>query len=107
MSIGSRLKEARISAGLTQPELADKVGVTKGAVGNYETDLSSPKEPILIRLMEVLKIDANYLYQDYIQIQTSVTSDELRFINLYRGANAQAKADAVDLLEKHQGQDSK
>lgn len=67
MSIGKRLKEARIMRKLTQEDLAKAVGVTKGAIGNYETEVSSPKEQILIRLMEVLQIDANYLYQDYIR----------------------------------------
>ena len=66
MSIGQRLKEARIACHMTQEDLAKKVGVTKGAIGNYETEVSSPKEQILIRLMEVLNIDANYLYQDFI-----------------------------------------
>ena len=65
MSIGSRLKEARISKKITQTDLASAIGVTKGAIGNYETDVSSPKEDILIRLMKYLDIDANYLYQDY------------------------------------------
>ena len=67
MSIGKRLKEARIRRKMTQEDLAAAVGVTKGAIGNYETEVSSPKEAILIKLMEILQIDANYLYQDYIQ----------------------------------------
>ena len=67
MSIGKRLKEARLRRKMTQEDLAAAVGVTKGAIGNYETEVSSPKEAILIKLMEVLQIDANYLYQDFIQ----------------------------------------
>jgi len=63
VTIGQRLKEARLMRKMTQPELAVAVGVTKGAIGNYETDISSPNEPILIKLMDVLQIDANYLYQ--------------------------------------------
>lgn len=66
MSIGKRLKEARILRKMTQEDLAQAVGCTKGAIGNYETEVSSPKEAILIKLMEVLQIDANFLYQDYI-----------------------------------------
>lgn len=66
MSIGSRLKEARLRRGLTQEDLARAIGVTKGAIGNYETGVSSPKESVLIKLMSALGIDANYLYQDYV-----------------------------------------
>ena len=65
MSIGQRLKQARISQNMTQEDLAYAVGITKGAIGNYETEVSSPKESILIKLMEALHVDANFLYQDY------------------------------------------
>lgn len=102
MTIGQRLKEARLQRGMTQPELAEAVGVTKGAIGNYETDLSSPKEPILIKLMEVLRIDANYLYQDYITSASPLSPDEEHLLSLWRGANDQARSDVIDLLEKHQ-----
>lgn len=67
MSIGSRLKEARIRANLTREELAELVGVTKSAIGNYETEVSSPKEPVLIKLLDVLHIDANYVFQDMVE----------------------------------------
>lgn len=66
MSIGSRIKQRREELGITQPVLAKLVGVSKGSIGNYESGISNPNEPILIKLFEVLECDANYLYQDYI-----------------------------------------
>ena len=81
MSIGKRLKEARIMRKMTQEDLATAAGVTKGAIGNYETEVSSPKETILIKLMEVLQIDANYLYQDYI---TQENDDQARLEALHQ-----------------------
>ena len=48
MSFSMRLKQARESAGLTQLELAKKLGVTKSAIGNYENGVSSPKEAVLL-----------------------------------------------------------
>lgn len=101
MSIGKRLKDARISRDITQEELAKSVGVTKGAIGNYETDVSSPKETILIKLMDVLGIDANYLYQDYIETGDKLSSDELRLISAYRSADSRARVDALNLLLDH------
>lgn len=77
MSIGQRLKEARLSRHMTQEDLARAVGVTKGAIGNYETEVSSPKESILIKLMEVLHIDANFLYQDFIRRDSCDRSEDL------------------------------
>ena len=64
MSIGSRIKEARKKRKLTQEELAALIGVTKGAVANYENEVSIPKIEILYKLFDALKCDANYLYQD-------------------------------------------
>ena len=106
MSIGQRLKEARIARHMKQEELAAAVGVTKGAIGNYETEVSSPKDSILIKLMDVLQVDANYIYQDYMQSQPVLREDELVLLTYYRGANDQAKEDAIDLLMKHQKKDT-
>lgn len=107
MSIGSRLKEARISKKITQTDLASAIGVTKGAIGNYETDVSSPKEDILIRLMKYLDIDANYLYQDYMStadgaLTFQFSDDEYRLVDLYRGADDRAKRDAIRILKANQ-----
>ena len=71
MSIGTRIKEKRIAMGMTQKQLADKLGVKNTAIANYETGVSSPKESILFKLFEVLQCDANYLFQDDIKIDES------------------------------------
>lgn len=71
MSVGSRIKELRESKGISRSELADKIGVTIGAISNYENEVSSPKEPILFKLMEILGCDANYLFQDSINIPST------------------------------------
>lgn len=101
MSIGQRLKEARIIRQMTQEDLAKAVGVTKGAIGNYETEVSSPKESILIKLMEVLQIDANYLYQDFIR-PSMLSDEEKHLVYLYRGAEAAARQIAIETLVNHQ-----
>ena len=55
MSFGSRLKARREQLGITQIQLAQKLGITKGAVGNYEAEISSPKADILYRVFDVLQ----------------------------------------------------
>ncbi len=66
MSIGDRIKQRRKELKLTQPRLAEIVGVSKGTIGNYESNLCSPNEKILFRLFSALECDANFLYQDNI-----------------------------------------
>lgn len=64
MSFGTRMRERRESLGLKQSELGELLGITGSAIGNYETGISSPKADILYRVFDVLKCDANYLFQD-------------------------------------------
>lgn len=58
--LGDRIRSARERAGLTQAELAAKVGVARETVGNWETGVSSPRNK-LAKLHEVLgeRLDGN------------------------------------------------
>lgn len=62
MKISDRLKEARLRVGMTQEELAKIIGVTKGAIANYENGVSVPKVEFLYPLMAALGVDANFVY---------------------------------------------
>ena len=64
MSFGTRLKEKREALGITQPQLAEMLNVSKGAIGNWETDVNSPRVTLLYDLFDILHCDANYLFQD-------------------------------------------
>lgn len=64
MGLANRLKERREQLGLTQSEVASILGITPGAVGNYENGVSTPKADILFKVFDALKCDANYLFQD-------------------------------------------
>lgn len=64
MSFGTRLKAKREALGITQPELAKMLNVSKGAIGNWETDVNSPRATLLYDLFDILHCDANYLFQD-------------------------------------------
>ena len=87
MSVGSRIKELRENKGLSRNVLANLLGVTVGAISNYENEVSSPKEPILFKIMDVLNCDANYLFQDAFDMPTmknSVSVDEYEIVKKYR-----------------------
>lgn len=91
MGIGKRIKEARENNGLTQNELAELIGVTGSAITNYEKETSHPKEPIMYKLIEALKVDANYLFQDVVKLQetqNNITPREYEHIKKYRSLDA-------------------
>ncbi len=78
MGIGKRIKQAREELKLTQSDLANIVGVTKAAIGNYESEYSHPKENILYELMKALGVDANFLFQDEMEETPKDEMMELR-----------------------------
>jgi repressor LexA len=93
MSFGTRLKARREQLGITQPQLAEMLGVSKGAIGNYETDANSPKATILFKVFDVLKCDANYLFQDEMgnNYPMKVSYDEYESIKKYRNLDDHGK----------------
>lgn len=101
MSIGSRIKERREELGITQTQLAEMIGVTKGAIGNYETDANSPKASIMYKVFRALQCDANYLYQDEIGESESsmLPHDERNLLKMYRDLNPEGKEKLTDYAD--------
>ena len=58
MSFGEQLRKRREELGISRAELADRLGVSRSAIGNYETGVSAPKEEVLLRLFDALGVDA-------------------------------------------------
>jgi putative transcriptional regulator len=58
-----RIKEFRIKAGLTQVELAAKLGVEQAAVSQWETGKTMPSAAILLKLSEELKCQIDELFK--------------------------------------------
>lgn len=103
MGIGRRIKEARIALNMTQEDLAKKLGITKGAVANYENETSHPKEPIMYKLIDVLEVDANYLFQDVVNIprqKNDVTLAEYNHIKKYRDLDPHGREMVDFVLDK-------
>ena len=102
MGISKRIKEAREMMGLTQKELADRLGVTASAVTNYENGTSHPKEPVLLKMLEILPVDANFLFQDDIKSpkREGYTHQEKLLIKKYRTLDGHGKRTVDVVLEE-------
>lgn len=103
MSVGSRIKELREAKKISRNELADIIGVTVGAISNYENEVSSPKEPILFKIMAALNCDANYLFQDSIDMPSmndKVSAPEYKIIEKYRDLDDHGQAIVNMVLEE-------
>lgn len=104
MSFGSRLKEKREALNITQPQLAEMLGVSKGAIGNWETDVNSPRATLLYDLFDILHCDANFLFQDEmreLKYKDKATPSEFEnIIKKYRGLDDHGKEMVDFTLEK-------
>lgn len=61
MNIGDRIRQLRDSAGLTQEDVGNRIGVTKATVNRYETGEIDIKRTIAIKLAEALNTTPQYI----------------------------------------------
>lgn len=78
MTIGERIKEFRLKAGLTQSELAEKLGIPYQSIGQWERGLRSPKIETLQKIAEALGVEPWQLmgYDGSIRVDTGKHSDK-------------------------------
>ena len=63
MNLGKKIKEARKAQGLTQQELADRLGVHRSTCANYEIERRRPSLNELKEIAKILHVDPNYLLE--------------------------------------------
>lgn len=59
--LGQRLMELRMACGITQVELAKKLGVAKQTVSNWENDNIQPSIEMLVRIAAFFHVSTDYL----------------------------------------------
>ena len=89
MGIGNKIRELRLKQGITQEILAQKIGVTPSAVGNYERDISFPKEAVLMRLFGALECSPNELLGE--DAPFGIGQRECALLNKYMSLDEQGK----------------
>jgi len=68
MTFAEKVKKVRVERGMTQTDLADKIGVSLRTITSYERDNIKPRPKTLAKLAEVLGVSTRYL--------TSITCDD-------------------------------
>lgn len=64
INLGRHLKTLRTRRGLSQTELAKQVGVTPSTISQVEHNQIYPSLPALIKISEILSVDASYFLKD-------------------------------------------
>ncbi len=106
MEFHEELKAARIKTGLTQQQIADKLGITKSTYCGYETAKRSPDPQRIKQLAKVLHVSADALLDISIEKETSpapakaetkeVSADQIRALFVAAGI----MPDGVDVTDE-------
>ena len=107
-AIGARIKAARERAGLTQASLAERVGVTRSAVAQWETGRSGQVGGNLTQIASVLGIGVEYLLLgstpglvwSEMAGPDGMTGDELALLRLYRECPPEDRTLVVQLAKR-------
>ena len=62
MEIGNKIKQLRYKAGLTQEQLASRLGISSQAVSKWETAVAMPDIMLLPQLAEELGVSIDELF---------------------------------------------
>ena len=89
--ISKNLLYYRKKAGLTQKQLAEKIGVKNTAVSNWESGDNSIDIDTLCLVCDVFGITLNDIYGGYSEKSTVLSADEMNLIATYREISDQGK----------------
>lgn len=76
MTMGEMIKAARKKAGLTQKELADRLGITNSTISAFERDKTNMKQSTLLKICDALDISLMELKAvNYEKVNSSTVKD--------------------------------
>ena len=61
LNIGSKIIQLRKELNLSQSQLAQKIGVSRTIVGNYERNSNSPSIEILLKMAKVFNVSVDFI----------------------------------------------
>lgn len=101
MSFGNKIKELRKQAGLSQQELAEKLGVTQKSICNYENDTRFPKGQNVIKgLADIFGVTVDYLLENTDKKDVDFSNEDNFISSAKQEFGYKGKKEAENLLEK-------
>lgn len=82
--IGDRIKELRCELGLSQTQLASKIGVSKQCISNWENENIIPSVEMIIALCRYFNVSPDFIleFSDRIRIDVSDLNEDERSLVL-------------------------
>ena len=63
LSMGTKIKDLREKAGMTQTELADRLGLSKSVISAYEKGIRNPSFKVLPLLAQTFNVPELYFFE--------------------------------------------
>ena len=101
--MNERIKKIRTSANLTQQEFADRIGVSRGALANYEVNRNEPIDAVITLICREFNINEHWLRTGEGEMTRPVNRDAeiAAFMgDVMRGETADFRRRLVSVLAK-------
>ncbi len=96
-----RLKELRLTAGLTQTELANKLGTTQRNVSNWENGSAAPDVDTIIAIADFFDETTDFLLgREYALLSPTQHTTEQKIMRLVAALSAEEKDALLILLSR-------
>lgn len=112
-SIGENIKNLREAAGMSQDQLAERIGKTRSAVSQYESGKIMPRMGVIEDLAHIFSVPKTEILGervDYAVVSLGVdglTSSERALVSMFREMDSDGRArlmeQAAFLRERHPG----
>lgn len=91
---GEKIKQLRISHGMTQEDLANKLDIGKSAVSNYEKGYRKPKQSLIFKLANTFDVSINYFFPE-----TTENISQPEILTIYNQLNDERKEISLNFVK--------
>ena len=78
--LNERIKQLRTERGLSQIDLANKLGVSKQSVSNWENDNIQPSIDMLLKISHIFSVSTDYLLGEDVRKYLEITGLKQEYI---------------------------
>ena len=107
MILADKIIELRKKSGMTQDELAEKLGVSRQSVSKWEGAQSTPDLARILKLAEIFSVSTDVLLKDELELEQNIPTEgaETAFVKAHVETEPPLRpvsmAEAVEYLEKN------
>ena len=104
MEFSERLKDLRKQAGLTQVDVAEKLGISQPAYASWERGVKKPTQENLVKIAQILNVSVDYLVGNSEEKTDELDNIELLFRMNSKGLTKEEKEifrkELIEFMEK-------